>query len=111
MVSVERLSVVVRVSTAKCAVDSLLLLRRPWFPGYRARIGAQELRLVVVDLVMPAVVVPPRFEGQISIEYRPRALWLGIKVAVAGLIVLVGVMIVGLVRRFRQNAGDHMAVA
>jgi len=91
MVSLERLSAVVHVDTRECPDDSLLLLRRPWFPGYRAMSGERELPLIVADLVMPAVVVPARFDGPISIEYRPRTLWLGAIIALVCLLVVVGV--------------------
>ena len=108
MVLAERLSARLRVSTAACAGDSLLLLRRPWFPGYRARAGEQDLRLVVADLIMPAAVIPPRFEGEISIEYRPRALWVGSAIALAAVLICGGLMSVGLVRRFTRNAADRI---
>ena len=110
MLSAERLSTVVRINAAGCPGESLLLLRRPWFPGYRARSGEQELRLVVADLTMPAVVVPARFEGEITIEYRPRALWLGLTLALAALLLLIAVMTVGLVRRFIRNAQGDAAL-
>jgi len=105
--SAGRLSVALKVETRTCSGPSLLLLRRPWFPGYRARAGGQELPLVVADLVMPAVVIPAGFDGEVTVEYRPRSLRWGIIAALASLgalLVPVGVAPIRRLARFVPGA-------
>jgi hypothetical protein len=105
MRSAERMVAVIRVDTTECPGDGLLLLRRPWFPGYRATTGGQELRVVVADLTMPAVVVPPGLEGDIRIEYRPQAFRRGVTISLAAFLLLGGLAMIVLVRRLRNVLG------
>jgi hypothetical protein len=57
--------------------EGLLVFSRPWFPGYRATLDGKPLPVEVVNLMLPAVRIPPGAQGRLVLEYLPRSLVIG----------------------------------
>lgn len=51
---------------------------KPWFPGYKARIGRKQLSVKVVNLLMPAVIISPGTQGVVKLYYFPDLLVVGL---------------------------------
>jgi hypothetical protein len=64
----------VDVSVPAGTQSALVLFSRPWLPGWRATLDGVELPVEEVDLLMPAVRVPPGAHGELTLAYRPRSL-------------------------------------
>jgi hypothetical protein len=72
---------------------ALLTFSRPYFRGYKARIGDQKLAVTSYRGLFPMVEVPAGAHGRLTVAYRPAwLLWGGGVAAVSGLIVLLGVI-------------------
>ena len=72
---------------------ALLTFSRPYFRGYKARIGDQKLAITSYRGLFPIVEVPAGTHGRLTVAYRPAwLLWGGGVAAVCGLIVLLGVV-------------------
>jgi uncharacterized membrane protein YuzA (DUF378 family) len=72
---------------------ALLTLSRPYFRGYKARIGDQKLAITSYRGLFPILEVPAGTHGRLTVAYRPAwLLWGGSVAAVCGLIVLLGVI-------------------
>ena len=70
---------------------ALLTFSRPYFRGYQARLGKQELAVTSYRGLFPIVEVPAGVHGGLTLIYRPSWLVWGGSLAVAcGLIVLLG---------------------
>jgi len=73
--------------------SALLTFSRPYFRGYKARIGDQKLAITSYRRLFPILEVPAGTHGRLTVAYRPAwLLWGGGIAAVCGLIVLVGVI-------------------
>jgi hypothetical protein len=73
--------------------SALLTFSRPYFRGYRARIGDQKLAITSYRGLFPILEVPAGTHGRLTVVYRPAWLmWGGGLAAVCGLIVLVGLV-------------------
>ena len=71
---------------------ALLIFSRPYFRGYQARLGHQNLTVTSYRGLFPAVELPAGARGRVTLAYRPAWLLWGGGVAIGcGLIVLVGV--------------------
>jgi len=57
--------------------SALLTFSRPYFPGYHARIGGQELRVDSYRGLFPMVEVPSGLHGKLTLVYRPQWLIIG----------------------------------
>lgn len=64
-----RLSADVRVPRNKPA--ALLVVSRPYFDGYRARVGDETLSVNSYRGLIPIIRVPPGTDGRLTITYRP----------------------------------------
>jgi hypothetical protein len=72
---------------------ALLTFSRPYFRGYKARIGDQNLAVTSYRGLFPILEVPGGTHGRLTVEYRPAwLLWGGGVAAVCGLIVLFGLI-------------------
>jgi hypothetical protein len=72
---------------------ALLTFSRPYFRGYKARIGDQKLAITSYHGLFPILEVPAGTHGRLTVAYRPAwLLWGGGGAAVSGLIVLLGVI-------------------
>jgi hypothetical protein len=72
--------------------SALLTFSRPYFRGYKARIGDQKLAITSYRGLFPILEVPAGTHGRLTVAYRPAwLLWGGGLAAVSGLIVLLGV--------------------
>jgi hypothetical protein len=70
---------------------ALLTFSRPYFRGYKARIGDQKLAVTSYRGLFPILEVPAGTHGRLTVAYRPASLlWGGGLAAVCGLIVLLG---------------------
>jgi len=73
--------------------SALLTFSRPYFRGYKARIGDQKLAITSYRGLFPILEVPAGTHGRLTVAYRPAwLLWGGGVAAVCGLIVLLGVI-------------------
>ena len=73
--------------------SALLTFSRPYFRGYRARIGDQKLAITSYRGLFPILEVPAGTHGRLTVVYRPAWLmWGGGLAAVCGLIVLLGLV-------------------
>jgi hypothetical protein len=64
---------------------NLLRIAIPFYPGWHAAVGGQELSLVPVDYALLGVVVPAG-EGDLRVWYSPRFLWIGASISALALI-------------------------
>ena len=72
---------------------ALLTFSRPYFRGYKARIGDRKLAITSYHGLFPILEVPAGTHGRLTVTYRPAwLLWGGGVAAVCGLIVLLGVI-------------------
>jgi uncharacterized membrane protein YfhO len=72
---------------------ALLVFSRPYFRGYKARIGDQKLAVTSYRGLFPILEVPAGTHGRLTVAYRPAwLLWGGGLAAVCGLVVLLGVI-------------------
>jgi hypothetical protein len=70
---------------------ALLTFSRPYFHGYKARVGDQKLAVTSYRGLFPIVEVPAGVHGRLTLIYRPAWLvWGGSLAGACGLIVLVG---------------------
>ncbi|HEY5766254.1 MAG TPA: hypothetical protein VIS53_00315 [Candidatus Udaeobacter sp.] len=73
--------------------SALLTFSRPYFRGYKARIGDQKLAITSYRGLFPILEVPAGTHGRLTVAYRPAwLLWGGGMAALCGLIVLLGVV-------------------
>ncbi|HEX3421536.1 MAG TPA: hypothetical protein VHT01_09910 [Candidatus Udaeobacter sp.] len=70
---------------------ALLTFSRPYFRGYKARIGDQKLAVASYHGLFPILEVPAGTHARLTLVYRPTwLLWGGCLAIVSGLIVLLG---------------------
>jgi hypothetical protein len=73
--------------------SALLIFSRPYFRGYRARIGDQKLAITSYRGLFPILEVPSGTHGRLTVVYGPAWLmWGGGLAAGCGLIVLFGLV-------------------
>jgi uncharacterized membrane protein YfhO len=72
---------------------ALLTFSRPYFRGYKARVGHERLPVRTYRGLFPTLEVPAGTHGRLTLAYRPAwLLWGGGAAAVCGLIVVFGVL-------------------
>ena len=85
----------------------LILLRRPWLPGYRATLDASPVTIGRLDGTLLGVVIPPGKTGRLKIEYVPLGLrvpaLLAVILALVVLVSGVGYELAGRGRACRQR--------
>jgi len=81
---------------------ALLTISRPFFNGYRARIGAHELRVDSYRGLFPTIEIPPGTSGRLTFVYRPPWLIWGATVSISclALFAVSGVFAFSQTRRF-----------
>ena len=73
--------------------SALLTFSRPYFRGYKARIGDQKFAITSYRGLFPVLEVPAGTHGRLTVAYRPDwLLWGGGVATVSGLIVLLGII-------------------
>ncbi len=73
-------------------LSALLTFSRPYFRGYKARIGDQKLAITSYRGLFPTLEIPAGAQGRLTVAYRPSWLmWGGGVAAVCALIVLFGI--------------------
>ncbi|HEY9724041.1 MAG TPA: hypothetical protein V6D47_18710 [Oscillatoriaceae cyanobacterium] len=65
---------------------SLVVFSRPYYPGFHATLDGHPLAIARVDVDLPAVLIPPGVGGHLALWYWPRALSLGLPVALGSLL-------------------------
>ena len=71
----------------------------PYYPGYRAFLDGAELPVRLMNALQVAVLVPPGAKGQLHLVFLPKSLVLGCGVALAGVLLIVGVLLAPLFMR------------
>ncbi len=98
-----RLQVIADVKSLSPDTESLIVFSRPWYPGYRAMLNGENLPVRVLNLILPAVQLPPGANGRLILEYRPRSFIIGSIVSV--MTVVITPLVIGLIalgqRHFR----------
>jgi len=84
---------------------ALLTISRPFFNGYRARIGDRVLRVDSDRGLIPTIEIPAGTSGRLMLVYRPA--WLvwggGVSILCAGIVAVSGVFAMGQMRRSRST--------
>jgi hypothetical protein len=80
--------------------QALVVFSRPWFPGYTASLNGRPLAVHRLDLVLPAVLLPPGADGRLVLEYSPRSFVYGRALCSATLLLVAGLLIAGAWRSF-----------
>lgn len=103
-----RCAVTVDVVNPASDREALVVFSRPWFPGYRASLNGDPLVVDRLNLILPAVRLPPGGIGRLVLKYRPRSFVLGCWLAVATCSLVLVVSILGLTRKhsFRSVIRD-----
>jgi len=83
----------------------LLVVTDTWYPGWVASVDGRAAELVRVDHAFRGVVVP---EGAstVEMEYRPASFALGVRLAGFGLVLAIGCVAWGVVRRERSSGAS-----
>jgi hypothetical protein len=81
------------------ARPALLAISRPFFNGYRAKIGKRLFQVGAFRGLMPLIEVPPGTHGRLTVVYRPWWLVCGGAIASASLLVIVGSVVVATTAR------------
>jgi uncharacterized membrane protein YfhO len=79
--------------------SALLIFSRPFFRGYKAKIGNQKLAVTSYRGLFPTVEIPAGAHGRLALIYRPAWLILGSATAAACLLVI----LLGFTLRGRTN--------
>jgi hypothetical protein len=104
VVQPDRVEASVAVSATPALASGLLLLRRPYLPGYRARLDGATLELGRLDDTLVGVVIPSGRSGRLKIEYVPLGLRLpALLGALLALLILASGLGYELFRRLRKN--------
>ena len=82
-----RLELSAEVRVPRDGPPALLLISRPYFDGYQARIGDQTLPVETYRGWIPIIHVPAGTEGRLTISYRPWWLLWGGAIAVVSAVV------------------------
>lgn len=90
-----RLQVMANVKSLSPDTESLIVFSRPWYPGYRAMLNGEKLPVKVLNLILPAVQLPPGANGRLILEYRPRSFITGSIVSV--ITVVITPLVIGLI--------------
>jgi hypothetical protein len=85
---------------------ALLIFSRPYFRGYKARVGNQTLSVTAYRGLFPMVEVPVGAHGRLILAYRPAWLtWGGGAALLCALITLSGLVVAKF--EHRQHRADH----
>jgi hypothetical protein len=76
------------VNVAEGARPALLTFSRPYFRGYKARLGNQKLAVTSYRGLFPTVQIPAGTEGRLALIYRPAWLTWGSASACASVLVI-----------------------
>jgi hypothetical protein len=82
---------------------ALLTFARPYFRGYQARLGDQELAVTSYRGLFPVVAIPAGTHGRLSLFYRPNWLIWGGAAAIACALVVVLSLVVAISRRYADR--------
>jgi ABC-type polysaccharide/polyol phosphate export permease len=74
-----------------------VILRRQWYPGYRAWLDGREVPVKAVDGIVLRVMIPAHQNGLLVLRFAPRSLQLGL--------VLLGLGVVGLLYGISRSTG------
>jgi len=85
------------------AKSAVLTTSRPFFSGYRARIGDHALRVDSYRGLIPTIEIPAGTSGRLTMVYRPA--WLvwggGVSISCLAAVAASGVFAIGQTRRSR----------
>ena len=89
VLSDSRNSVVAKIQNAS-ALPQTVVFSRPYFPGYRATYGYQNLEVANYGGLVPSVTIPAGTKGTLTLVYRPWWLTIGGAIASLTLVVWIG---------------------
>jgi hypothetical protein len=95
-----RLQAIADVKSLSQNTESLIVFSKPWYPGYRATLNGKKVPVKVLNLILPAVELPPGAEGRLVLEYLPNSLIIGSIISIAT--ITVTLLVIGSVT-FKQN--------
>jgi hypothetical protein len=96
-----RVEASVRAQVPPSSRSGLVLLRRPWLPGYRATLDGTPVVLGRLDDTLIGIAIPPGRSGRLKIEYIP----LGVRApALIGVLVALLVLGSGIVYELRGRS-------
>ncbi len=78
---------------------ALVTVSRPFFPGYRAKVGERNLELHSYNGLIPVIELPPGTSGRLTITYRPWWLIWGGTIAGLTLVATIGSGLAAMVNR------------
>jgi hypothetical protein len=83
LIEAERNEISAEIAVPPAAQPACLLVSRPFFPGYIARLGSMRLEVMAYRGLIPMIKVPPGANGRLTISYRPAWLVWGGAMAIA----------------------------
>ncbi|HEY0368807.1 MAG TPA: hypothetical protein VGC85_04365, partial [Chthoniobacterales bacterium] len=83
-----RLSVVVDAAPTDNTSSSRIVFRRPYFPGYHAKLNGRALPVSSFEGLTPMITLPAGQSGRVELTYRPLAVTLGGAIALATLLLV-----------------------
>jgi len=89
----ERNRVLADVAVPAGDASTLLTISRPYFDGYRAKIGSVPLKVDSYRGLIPTIEIPAGMSGQLTLVYRPWwLLWGGTMVLISLLVMIISVI-------------------
>lgn len=67
-----------------------LVFARPWYPGYHVYLDGTEIHFDLLASLVPAITLPPNFQGTLTVSFVPKSLIFGSFAAVLALIAALG---------------------
>jgi hypothetical protein len=83
LIATERREISAEIAVPPATGPACLLVSRPFFPGYIARLEGKELEVMSYRGLIPMIKVPPGADGRLTIAYRPGWLVWGGAMAIA----------------------------
>ena len=77
---------VIRVENESDSLEALIMFTKPWYPGYQATFNGKQIPVKALNLILPAVEIPPASEGELVLEYFPSSLRYGLYSSVLSII-------------------------
>jgi hypothetical protein len=89
----------VQVTATGLHGDIAVALARPWYPGLEAHFNGRPIPIHRLNMMQPAVVLPPGSSGQLVVRYRPWSLVWGVAVALLTAAVVTAVLALRVLQR------------
>jgi hypothetical protein len=87
-----RTRVQVQVTATDRRGEIVVALAQPWYPGLVAQFNGQPIPIYRLNMMQPAVVLPPGSSGELVVLYRPWSLVWGVAVALLTVATVAGAL-------------------